>query len=124
MAQEQAGRTLRSATWRQELTRAVLATWPADPHNRTKKEWEAVRAAMTGGHRLPSSVVTASTRQILRFQRGQGRLPTDLFELQGAPQVARLLLLCGCVRNLVGGGDRQDCCSRSRGVAGTGRSAR
>jgi hypothetical protein len=98
MAQEQAGRTLRSASWRQELISAVLATWPADPLNRTKKEWEAVRAAMSGGGHLPSSVLTASTRQILRFADAEGRLPTDLFELQGAPQVARFLLLCACDR--------------------------
>jgi Putative transposase DNA-binding domain len=98
MAQEQAGRTLRSARWRHELTSAVLATWPADPQKRTKGEWEAVRAAMTGGGHLPSSVVKASTRQILRFAGAGGRLPTDLFELQGAPQVARLLLLCACDR--------------------------
>jgi len=72
MAQEQAGRTLRSANWRHELTSAVLATWPADPLNRTKKEWEAVRGAMTGGGHLPSSVFTASTRQILRFAGAGG----------------------------------------------------
>ena len=98
MAQEQAGRTLRSARWRQELINAVLAAWPADPLNRTKKEWEAVRGAMTGGDRLPSSVVKASTRQILRFAGAVGRLPTDLFELAGAPSAARLLLLCACDR--------------------------
>ena len=98
MAQEQAGRTLRSARWRQELTSAVLATWPADPQKRTKKEWETVRGAMTGGDRLLSSIVTASTRQILRFQDAEGRLPTDLFEMQAAPSAARLLLLCACDR--------------------------
>jgi hypothetical protein len=98
MAQEQAGRTLRSARWRQQLTSAVLATWPADPQKRTKKEWEAVRAAMTGGRHLPSSAYKASTRQILRFAGAEGRMPTDLFELQGAPQVARLLLLSACDR--------------------------
>lgn len=31
MAQEQAGRVLRSASWRAALTAAVLATWPAQP---------------------------------------------------------------------------------------------
>ena len=72
MAQEQAGRTLRSARWRHELISAVLATWPADPQKRTKGGWEAVRAAMTGGGHLPSSVVKASTRQILRFAGAGG----------------------------------------------------
>jgi hypothetical protein len=98
MGQEQAGRTLRSARWRQELTSAVLATWPADPLHRTTDEWEAVRGAMTGGGHLPSSVYKASTRQILRFQAAEGRLPTDLFELQSAPSAAAVLLLCACDR--------------------------
>src|SRR5271170_2409733 len=98
MAQEQAGRTLRSAGWRAELTNAVLTTWPVDPLKRTKAEWEAVRGAMTGGGHLPSGVFTASTRQILRFAGTEGRLPRDLFELQGAPSAPRLLLLCACDR--------------------------
>jgi IS605 OrfB family transposase len=98
MAQEQAGRTLRSARWRKELTSAVLATWPADPQKRTKDEWEAVRGAMTGGGHRPFSVIKASTRQILRFAGDEGRLPTDLFELQGAPSAAPLLLLSACDR--------------------------
>jgi hypothetical protein len=98
MAQEQAGRTLRSARWRQELTSAVLATWPAEPLKRTKGEWEAVRGAMTGGGHLPSGVFKASTRQIARFLNTVGHLPQDLFELQDAPSAARLLLLCACDR--------------------------
>jgi hypothetical protein len=98
MAQEQAGRTLRSARWRAELASAVLATWPADPLSRTKGEWEAVRCTMTGGGHLPSSVYKASTRQILRFQGAEGRLPTDLFEMAGVPQAAGLLLLSACDR--------------------------
>jgi IS605 OrfB family transposase len=98
MAQEQAGRALRSARWRAELTSAVLAAWPADPGKRTKQEWEAVRGAMTGGAHLPSSVVKASTRQIVRFMNAEGHLPRDLFVLQAAPPVARLLLLCACDR--------------------------
>jgi IS605 OrfB family transposase len=98
MTQEQAGRTLRSASWRAELISAVLAAWPADPRNRTRQEWEAVRGAMTGGEHLPSSVFTASTRQIVRFLNSVGHLPRDLFELQDAPSAARLLLLCACDR--------------------------
>jgi IS605 OrfB family transposase len=98
MAQEQAGRALRSAAWQAGLTSAVLATWPAAPLKRAKQEWDAVRAAMTGGEHLPSSVVTASTRQIVRFVNTVGHLPRDLFELQDAPSAARLLLLCACDR--------------------------
>ncbi|WP_246203525.1 hypothetical protein [Streptomyces tailanensis] len=43
MAQEQAGRALRAANWRAELTAGALATWPADPGKRTAQEWDAVR---------------------------------------------------------------------------------
>ena len=48
MAQEQAGRLLRSAGWRAALTGAVLAAWPARPDKRTPEEWDAVRAALPG----------------------------------------------------------------------------
>src|SRR5262249_17506982 len=46
MAQEQAGRALRSAKWRVDLTAGVLAAWPIDPGKRTPREWDAVRAAV------------------------------------------------------------------------------
>ena len=36
IAQEQAGRVLRSAWWRAGITGALLATWPADPARRTE----------------------------------------------------------------------------------------
>jgi IS605 OrfB family transposase len=98
MAQEQAGRALRSAAWQAGLASAVLATWPAAPEKRTSQEWDAVRGAMTGGEHLPSSVFKASTRQIVRFLNTVGHLPRDLFELQDAPSAARLLLLCACDR--------------------------
>jgi hypothetical protein len=55
MAQEQAGRALRSAKWRADLTAGVVATWPADPAKRTSEEWDAVRNAVPGGGYLPSS---------------------------------------------------------------------
>jgi hypothetical protein len=60
MAQEQAGRALRSACWREGLTRAVTGTWPADPVRRTGEEWDAVRAAAPGGEHLPSPVIRAA----------------------------------------------------------------
>ncbi len=63
MAQEQAGRVLRSACWRDTLTRAAAGTWPADPARRTPEEWDAVRAAAPGGEHLPSPVIRARTRQ-------------------------------------------------------------
>ena len=50
MAQELAGRLLRSALWRESLTAAVAGTWPTDPARRTPQEWDAVRAAAPAGN--------------------------------------------------------------------------
>ncbi|WP_234383461.1 hypothetical protein [Streptomyces dysideae] len=96
MAQEQVGRTLRSANWRADLTAGVTRTWPADPAKRTPQEWDAVRAAVPGGQHLPSSVIRSRTRQIASFERRHGRLPVDVFELEAAPHSARMLLLSAC----------------------------
>jgi hypothetical protein len=96
MAQEQTGRALRSAKWRAEVTAGVLAAWPADPAKRTADEWDAVRVAIPGGEYLPSSVIKGRTRQITRFQATHGRMPRDVFELEPAPRVARMLLLAAC----------------------------
>jgi IS605 OrfB family transposase len=96
MAQEQAGRALRSAHWRAQLTSGVLAVWPAEPHKRTAGEWDAVREAVPGGAYLPSSVIRSRTRQIIAFRRSHGRFPDGLFELEPAPRVARMLLLSAC----------------------------
>ncbi|QHC23135.1 zinc ribbon domain-containing protein [Streptomyces sp. GS7] len=96
MAQEQVGRTLRSAKWRADVTAAVLATWPTDPAKRTAGEWDQVRAAVAGGEHLPSSVFKGRTRQIATFTRNHGRLPADVFEAEGVPRVARMLLLAAC----------------------------
>ncbi|TYC23253.1 transposase [Micromonospora sp. MP36] len=98
MVQEQAGRVLRSASWRAGLTGGVLATWPADPRKRTPQEWEQVRASIPGGEHLPSSVIKSRTRQAARFLAVNGRLPVDVFELEGVPRVARMLLLAACDR--------------------------
>ncbi|MBT2397928.1 transposase [Streptomyces sp. ISL-100] len=96
MAQEQAGRSLRSAKWRTNLVAGVLAAWPADPAKRTAEEWDQVRAAVPGGQHLPSSVIKSRTRQAVAFERKHGRLPVDVFELEPAPRVARMLLLSAC----------------------------
>ncbi|MET8468339.1 zinc ribbon domain-containing protein [Streptomyces sp. NPDC006422] len=98
MAQEAAGRALRSVQWRAEATAGVLSSWPADPSRRTPEEWNAVRAAVQGGESLPSSVIASRTRQIAAFQRRNQRLPADVFELEGPPRVARMLLLSACDR--------------------------
>ncbi|MFC5747094.1 zinc ribbon domain-containing protein [Actinomadura rugatobispora] len=96
MAQEQAGRLLRSVRWRTALTAGILTTWPAAPNKRTVAEWDAVRAAVPDGRGLPGSVIKARTRQIARFERAHGRLPVDVFELEGVPNSARVLLLAAC----------------------------
>ncbi|MGX1549047.1 zinc ribbon domain-containing protein, partial [Streptomyces adustus] len=94
--QEQAGRALRSVMWRSDVVAGILATWPVDPKKRTEGEWEAVRAAIPGGEFLLSSVIRSRTRQIAAYLRKNRRLPVDVFELEGAPRVARLLLLAAC----------------------------
>jgi hypothetical protein len=98
MAQELAGRLLRSALWRESLTTAVTGTWPADPAKPTPQEWDAVREAVPGGERLPSAVIRARTRQVARFLKAHGRLPADLFELEEPPAVPGLLPLAACDR--------------------------
>ncbi|MFD9406256.1 zinc ribbon domain-containing protein [Streptomyces sp. NPDC059989] len=98
MAQEQAGRLLRSVKWRAELIGGVIATWPADSDRRTGQEWDAVRAAVPDGTRLPSSVFKGRTRQIAAFSTKHGRMPADLFEMENTPRPARMLLLSACDR--------------------------
>ncbi|MGW1194552.1 zinc ribbon domain-containing protein [Streptomyces sp. NPDC002536] len=96
MAQESAGRVLRSVKWRADLVAGVLAAWPADPKKRTPDEWDQVRAAIPGGECLPSGIIRSRTRQITSFERKHGRLPTDVFEMEPAPRVPRILLLAAC----------------------------
>ncbi|WP_017585587.1 zinc ribbon domain-containing protein [Nocardiopsis ganjiahuensis] len=96
MAQELAGRAVRSVKWRADVVAGVLATWPADPTKRTEAEWEAVRAAIPGGEYLPSSVIRSRTRQITSYLRKHERLPADVFELEPSPSVPRMLLLSAC----------------------------
>jgi hypothetical protein len=98
MAQEQAGRVLRSAAWRDRLVSVVLAAWPTDPAKRTAGEWDAVRAALPGGEHVASAVIRARTRQIARFTAARGRLPADVFELEEPPTVPPVLVLAACDR--------------------------
>jgi hypothetical protein len=100
MAQELAGRVLRSACWRAALTSGVLATWPADPGKRTAAEWDEVRAAVPGGEHLPSGIIRARTRQVQKFAAARGRLPADVFDLEPPPAVAGLLILAACDRQM------------------------
>ncbi|MGC9541098.1 zinc ribbon domain-containing protein [Streptomyces sp. UG1] len=96
MAQEQAGRLLRSAAWRAHLTTGVIETWPADPAKRTPDEWDSVRESIPDGRYLPSGAIRSRTRQIAAFRSRHDRLPTDVFEMETAPQAARMLLLSAC----------------------------
>ncbi|MCX5560889.1 zinc ribbon domain-containing protein [Streptomyces sp. NBC_00038] len=96
MAQEWAGRTLRAAKWRADLTAGVLAAWPADPARRSPQEWDAAREAVPGGQSLPSSVIKSRTRQITSFAARHARMPVDVFELEAAPRIAHMLLLSAC----------------------------
>ncbi|MGW5673369.1 zinc ribbon domain-containing protein, partial [Micromonospora sp. NPDC003776] len=57
-----------------------------------------MREAIPGGKDLPANVVKARTRQAARFLNANGRLPVDVFELEGAPRVPRMLLLAACDR--------------------------
>jgi hypothetical protein len=98
MAQEQAGRLLRSAAWRDALTAAIVKNWPADPGKRTPEEWGAVHAAVPGGEHVPSGVIRARTRQVQRFLEAKGRLPADVFEMEGPPAACGMLLLAACDR--------------------------
>lgn len=54
--------------------------------------WEAV----PGGEYLPSSVIKGRTRQITAFVTRHGRMPVNVFELEAAPRIARMLLLSAC----------------------------
>ncbi|MFD4869285.1 zinc ribbon domain-containing protein [Streptomyces sp. NPDC058412] len=96
MAQEQAGRVLRSVKWCSDLTAAVMEAWPADPARRTDLEWAAVRGALPGGQHLPSSVINSRTRQIATFVKKYNRMPVNVFEAESAPRTARMLLLAAC----------------------------
>ncbi|WP_406429357.1 transposase [Streptomyces sp. NBC_01589] len=87
IAEEQAGRVLRSAWWRTQMTDAVLATWPAgpDPMRRTDAEWDVLRVACPDGQGIAASVLRARTRQITAFRAQHGCLPADICELEAAP---------------------------------------
>ncbi|MFE9656636.1 zinc ribbon domain-containing protein [Micromonospora sp. NPDC006431] len=81
-----------------DVTAGVLSTWPADPRKRTPAEWDQVRASIPGGEHLPSSLIKGRTRQVVTFAKVNGRLPVDVFELEGVPRIGRMLLLAACDR--------------------------
>jgi putative transposase-like DNA-binding protein len=103
IAEEQAGRVLRSAHWRAEVVEGVLASWPAgnlDPMRRTPGEWEALRAAVPDGAGTAASVLRARTRQILTFAAAHHRLPADVCELEAAPGAGGQVVLAAADKQL------------------------
>ncbi|MFD7440858.1 transposase [Streptomyces sp. NPDC059909] len=100
VAEEQAGRVLRSAWWRAQVTGAVMAAWPADPARRTEAEWTALRATLADGVAIPTSVLRARTRQIAAFHTQHGRMPTDVTELEPAPAAGRQVVLAAADKQL------------------------
>ncbi|MDX3227128.1 transposase, partial [Streptomyces sp. ME19-01-6] len=100
IAQEQAGRVLRSAWWRAEIIAALLATWPAGPTRRTEGEWEALRAALPEGEAVAGGVLLARTRQIAAFQARHGRLPVDMTECERAPRAGGQVVLAAADKQL------------------------
>lgn len=57
-----------------------------------------MRNSVPGGEHLPSSVIRARTRQVLRFLDARGHMPQDAFEMEAAPKAAQMLLLSACDR--------------------------
>ncbi|MFC9914123.1 zinc ribbon domain-containing protein [Streptomyces sp. NPDC127197] len=100
IAQEQAGRVLRSAWWRAQITAALLATWPADPTRRTEAEWDALRTALPEGEAVASGVLLARTRQIAAFHAHHGRLPVDVTECESAPGAGGQVVLAAADQQL------------------------
>lgn len=105
VAEEQAGRALRAAWWRNGLTDAVLATWPngpgADPLRRTEGEWTTLRAACPDGQAVAASVLRARTRQVAAFQAAhRGLLPDGICALEAAPSGGRQVVLAAADKQL------------------------
>jgi hypothetical protein len=98
MAQEQAGRTLRSAGWRADVTAGIDRVADRLPLRGGALPRGGRRSATrsTAAGNCPGSVIKGRIRQIARFARAEGRLPADVFELEGLPRVARMLLLAAC----------------------------
>lgn len=102
VAEEEAGRVLRSGEWRAALLDAVLATWPAgvDPMKRTEEEWAALREACPQGAVVPAAVFRSRTRQVAQFLAAYRRLPVDLCELEAAPGGGRQVVLAAADKQL------------------------
>jgi hypothetical protein len=99
IAEEEAGRALRLAVYRRSVTAALIATWPADPVNRTDEQWSALRAVLPDG--VDHATIRHRTRQIAAFAAQHDRLPADLCDLEDPPTVARQVSLAAADRQQV-----------------------
>jgi len=100
VTEEAAARVLRLAVHRRAVVQAILASWPADPRQRTDAEWAALR------QRLPqhssNAEVRNRTRQVRAWQADHaGRLPACLTELEAAPRTPGVVLLAAADKQLV-----------------------
>ncbi len=98
MAQEQVGRILRSACWRDGMSRAVTGELAGRPRQADDGGMGRGPGGGPGGEHLPSAVIRARTRQIARFLDTQGRLPDGVAGLEPPPSVPGTLILAACDR--------------------------
>ncbi|MHB8395040.1 MAG: nuclease/transposase family protein [Candidatus Dormibacteria bacterium] len=99
MGEEAAARLLRQADHRRQMVAGIIATWPKDPKQRTKQEWESLELVLPEG--ASKAEVRNRSRQVLAFVAAQGHLPQGLEELEDQPQVFPQLLLSACDRQAV-----------------------
>ena len=71
MGEEAAARLLRQAEHRRQLVAGILATWPRDPKQRTRQEWEALEKALPEG--ATRAEVRNRSRQVAAFAAAQGQ---------------------------------------------------
>jgi Putative transposase DNA-binding domain len=100
VAEEAAARALRLAVHRHQILWAILATWPADPRQRTDAEWVALRQRLPQG--ASNAEVRNRTRQVRAWQADHaGRLPACLTELEAVPRTRGVVLLAAADKQLV-----------------------
>lgn len=103
VAEEQAGRALRSAWWRSEITDAILATWPtgpdADPLRRTEAQWAALRGRVRMGRRWRPPCCADGPGRWSPSRRHTGACP-PMCALEGAPGGGRQVVLAAADKQL------------------------
>ncbi len=96
MGEEAAARLLRQADHRRQIVAGIAATWPRDPRQRTKQEWESLEKALPEG--ASKAEACKRSRQVATFASAQGHLPQGLGELEDQPLVFPQLLWSACDR--------------------------